>query len=107
MPAQTHLLRLFHLVRRLQQVPGQVVPFAELQRYLLENPSLRNFTGGYELRTFQRDQYLIADTFGITYYRRHEGYRVTETDLLPGDYQRLLDTLELQEFLRLPQALGP
>lgn len=109
MPAQAHFLRLFHLVRRLQQVPGQAVPFAELQRYLLEHPSLRDFPGGYELRTFQRDRHLIADNFGITikYCRRGQGYRVTETDLMPGDHQRLLDAFELQEFLRLPRALGP
>ena len=106
MPAHAHLLRQFYAVQRLQLAKGTPVPFAELQRYLLEQTSVGDF-GGYELRTLQRDIPLIAENFGVTIRsRRNHGYYIAETDPLTDSQQRLLQAFELQEFLRLPAALA-
>ncbi|HET9503820.1 MAG TPA: hypothetical protein VFO93_09775 [Hymenobacter sp.] len=84
MPAHLHLLRQFHLVQRLQAVRGRALPFAELRRYLLEHPSLGDYGGGYELRTFQRDVREVVDLFGISIKsRRGQGYYIAETEQLP------------------------
>lgn len=107
MPARTHLLRQLHLVRRLQAVRGRALPFAEIQRYLLHETSVGDFEGGYTLRTFQRDKQEIIDLFGITICaRKNQGYYIAETEPLLAEHERLLEAVELQEFLRLPQALG-
>ncbi|WP_151089031.1 helix-turn-helix transcriptional regulator [Hymenobacter baengnokdamensis] len=108
MPARAHLLRQFHIVQRLQAVRGRALPFDEIRRYLLEETAVGDYEGGYELRTFQRDKQEIIDLFGITIRaRKNEGYYLAETEPLPADQQRLFEAFELQEFLRLPQALGP
>jgi hypothetical protein len=84
MPAHLHLLRQFHLVQRLQAVRRQALPFAELRRYLLEHPSLGDYGGGCELRTFQRDVCEVVDLFGISIKsRRGQGYYIAETEPLP------------------------
>jgi predicted DNA-binding transcriptional regulator YafY len=108
MPAHLHLLRQFHLVQRLQAVRGRALPFAELRRYLLEHPSLGDYGGGYELRTFQRDVREVVDLFGISIKsRRGQGYYIAETEQLPPGWPQLLAAVELQAFLRLPAALAP
>lgn len=107
MPARAHFLRQLHLVRRLQAVRGRALPFAEIQRYLLAETSVGDLLGSYELRTFQRDKQEIVDLLGITIcHRRGQGYYIAETELLPAEHARLLEAVELQEFLQLPQALG-
>ncbi|GAA3927640.1 WYL domain-containing protein [Hymenobacter algoricola] len=106
MPAHAHLRRQFHLIQRLQQARGRAIPFAELQRYLLESTSVGDFSGGYQLRTFQREIPLMAENFGVTIrHQRGQGYCIAETDPLLPEQQRLLEAFELQEFLRLPAAL--
>ena len=108
MPAHAHPLRQFHVVRKLREARGRPVPFPELQRHLLEQTSVGDFGGGYELRTFQRDRPLIADNFGVSIrHRRGAGYYLAEEDPLPDGQQQLLEAFELREFLRLPAALGP
>jgi len=90
MPAHLHLLRQFHLVQRLQAVRGRALPFAELRRYLLEHPSLGDYGGGYELRTFQRDVREVVDLFGISIKsRRGQGYYIAETEQLPPGWPQL------------------
>ena len=107
MPARAHLLRQLHLVRRLQAVRGRALPFAEIQHYLLHETSVGDFEGGYTLRTFQRDKQEIIDLFGITIRaRKNQGYYIAETEPLLAEHARLLEAVELQEFLRLPVALG-
>jgi len=108
MTTHAHFLRQLLLVLRLQQL-GRAVPFVELRDYLLEQTSLRDLALNYSQRTFQRDLPKIAERFGVTiaHDRRQGGYLITTADPLPDGYQRLLDAFELQEFLRLPTALGP
>jgi hypothetical protein len=107
MPARAHLLRQLHIVRRLQAVRGRALPFAEIQRYLLHETSVGDFESGYTLRTFQRDKQEIIDLFGLTIRaRKNQGYYLAETEPLPAEHVRLLEAVELQEFLRLPVALG-
>ena len=107
MPAHAHLLRQFHLVLKLREARGRPLPFPELQRHLLERTPVGDF-GGYELRTFQRDRPLIAENFGVSIrHRRGAGYYIAETDPLTDGQQQLLEAFEMQEFLRLPAALGP
>ena len=75
---------------------------------MLEQTSVGDFGGDYELRTFQRDRPHIAENFGISIRsRKNQGYYIAETDPLTDGQQQLLDAFELQEFLRLPAALGP
>ncbi|MGI4871035.1 MAG: helix-turn-helix transcriptional regulator [Janthinobacterium lividum] len=103
MPVHAHLLRQLHLVRRLQEARGRAVPFDEIQRYLL------NYTdcGPYEERTFQRDKRLIPELFGVTIRaRRNQGYYIDDDETSATEHQQLLEAFELQEFLRLPQALA-
>ncbi|RZK37906.1 MAG: WYL domain-containing protein [Hymenobacter sp.] len=74
---------------------------------LARNP-IGDFEGGYTLRTFQRDKQEIIDLFGITIRaRKGQGYYLAETEPLPAEHARLLETVELQAFLQLPQALRP
>lgn len=106
MPARAHLLRQLHLMRRLQAARGRALSFAEIQRYLLSETSVGDFDSGYSQRTFQRDIGEITDLFGITIKaRKNEGYYIAKTEVLPAEHERLLEAVELQEFLRLPQAL--
>ncbi|SET50291.1 helix-turn-helix transcriptional regulator [Hymenobacter actinosclerus] len=101
-------LRQLHLITRLQRFPGQPVPFAELRRYLLEQTSVGDRQGSYGERTFGRDRDQIAELFGVSIRsRRHQGYYIAETELLPPGHAALLEALELREFLRLPAALAP
>lgn len=94
-------------MQRLQQARGRAIPFAELQRYLLEQTSVGDFGGSYRLRTFQREIPLMAENFGVSIrHRRGQGYYITETDPLTDGHQRLLEAFELREFLRLPAVLG-
>jgi hypothetical protein len=107
MQTQAHLLRQFHLVLKLREARGRPIPFPELQRHLLEQTSVGDFGGSYELRTFQRDRPLIAENFGVSIrHRRGAGYYVAETNPLTDGQHQLLDAFELQAFLRLPAALG-
>jgi predicted DNA-binding transcriptional regulator YafY len=96
------------VVRRLQAVRGRALPFAELRRYLLHETSAGDFEADYTLRTFQRDKQEIIDLFGLTIrHRRGQGYYLAEAELPPpAEHDRLLEAVELQEFLRLPAALG-
>ncbi len=108
MPAHAHLLRQLHLVRRLQAARGRTLPFAEIRRYLLAETSVGDFASGYSQRTLQRDAREIIDLFGITIRaRKSEGYYIAETEPLLAEHERLLEAVELQEFLRLPRALAP
>ena len=108
MPARAHLLRQFYLVQRLQAGRGRALPFEEIQRYLLEHPSLCDQLPGYERRTLQRDVREVAELFGVTIRsRKNQGYYLAETEELPPGHGALLEALELQEFLRLPEALAP
>ena len=110
MTTHAHLQRQLALVLRLQQTK-RALSFPELQAYLLEQTALRDVTRSYSRRTFERDLKVIAENFGVAirYDARQRGYIVDDTDpcaLLPG-YQRLLEAMELQAFLRLPAALAP
>jgi proteasome accessory factor B len=106
MPARAHLLRQLHLVLGLQAMRGRALPFAEIQSYLLHETSIGDFEGGYTLRTFQRDKQEIIDLFGITIRaRKNQGYYLAEPEPLLAEHTRLLEAVELQEFLRLPVAL--
>lgn len=107
MPARAHLLRQLHLVRRLGEMRGRALPFDEIKRFLLQETSVGDFDSGYSQRTLQRDVREIIDLFGITIKtRKNEGYYIAEAAPLLAEHARLLDAVELQEFLRLPAALG-
>lgn len=94
-------------MQRLRAASGRALPFAEIQRYLLEQTAVGDYDAGYELRTLQRDMHEVADLFGVTIKaRKGQGYYLAETDELPTGWLRLLEAFELQEFLRLPRALG-
>jgi proteasome accessory factor B len=86
-----------------------VTTHAQSRDYLFEQTSLRDLAANYSQRTLQRDLPQIAERFGVTigHDRRAGGYVIVTADPLPEGYQRLLDAFELQEFLRLPAALGP
>ncbi|MDO7887915.1 helix-turn-helix transcriptional regulator [Hymenobacter cheonanensis] len=108
MPARAHLLRQLHLVRRLQAMRGRALPFAEIQRYLLQETSVGDFDAGYSQRTLQRDIGEITELFGITIKsRKAAGYYIAETEALLPEHARLLEAFELQDFFRLPAALAP
>ncbi|RSK44469.1 helix-turn-helix transcriptional regulator [Hymenobacter perfusus] len=105
MPIHAHLLRQFHLVQRLQRASGQLVPFAELQRYLLEQTTVGDLQDGYSRRTSERDRPSIAENFGVTIRnRRGRGYYLDHAEPLTNSQNQLLEAFELQEFLRLPAA---
>ena len=109
MPFKSLLLRQLLLVQRLHQARGNPVPFQELQRYLLDETTVGDFRKSYSRRNFQRDGKVIAEIFGVTIRsRRNKGYYLAaETDeTLTDTHQRLLEAFELQNFLRLPQALA-
>ena len=109
MPFQALLLRQLLLVQRLHQARGNPVPFQELQRYLLDETTVGDFRKSYSKKTFERDGNVIAEIFGVTIRsRRNKGYYLAaETDeALTDTHQRLLEAFELQNFLRLPQALA-
>ena len=107
MPARAHLLRQLHLVRRLQAQHRRPLAFAEIQRYLLTETTVGDLSSSYELRTLQRDIHEITDLFGLRIrHRRGQGYYLAETEPPLADHERLLAAVELQEFLRLPAALG-
>lgn len=109
MQAQAHLVRQFHLVLKLREARGQPIPFEDLQRHLLDHTSVGDFpNASYEQRTLQRDLPHIAQNFGVSIRsRKNLGYYIADEDpLLPGQ-QALFEAFELQEFLRLPAALGP
>lgn len=109
MPARAIILRQMLLVQRLQRgSSGQQVPFEELQRHLLAHSSLADLQPDYSRRTFERDLREIEDHFGLRIRcQRGQGYYIAETDPLGPGHGRLLEALELQEFLRLPAALAP
>lgn len=107
MPARAHLLRQLHLVRRLQAQRGRPLPFAEIQRYLLTETTVGDLSSSYEQRTLQRDIHEITDLFSLTIrHRRGQGYYLADTEPPLADHERLLEAVELQEFLRLPAVLG-
>ncbi|WP_210516107.1 helix-turn-helix transcriptional regulator [Hymenobacter terricola] len=90
------------------QRAGQPVPFAAIQRFILELSPAGDLHEGYSERTFQRDLPLIAETFGFTIKaKRNQGYYLAEQELLLPDQQRLLESVELHAFFQLPKALGP
>ncbi|MBT2557504.1 WYL domain-containing protein [Hymenobacter sp. ISL-91] len=108
MPARAIILRQMLLVQRLQRGSGQRVPFEELQRHLLAHGSLADLQSSYPRRTFERDLREIEDHFGLRIKcQRGQGYYIAETDPQEPGHGRLLEALELQEFLRLPAALAP
>ena len=109
MPFKSLLLRQLLLVQRLHQARGNPVTFQELQRYLLDETTVGDFRKSYSKKTFERDGNVIAEIFGVTIRsRRNKGYYLAaETDeALTDTHQRLLEAFELQNFLRLPQALA-
>ena len=92
------------------QRAGPPVPFAELQRYLLEQSPAGAFTAGYSERTFQRDLPLLAETFGYTIRaRRGQSYYIADYQALLLGRQRLVvgDVVALPAFFRRPAALTP
>ena len=97
-----------HLQRELALQHGpQALPFAEVQACLLAQSVVRDVVSSYTKRMFQRDLRVLAEDFGVTvrFDARQQGYAVASTDLLPAGHQRLLESLELQAFLRSPVAL--
>ena len=108
MKTQVQLQRQMALVLRLQQAK-RAYTFPELQEYLLKQTALCDVMTSYTKRTFQRDLLVIAEDFAIniSYDQQQRGYVLTSIDPLPPGHQRLLEALELQAFLRLPDALAP
>jgi proteasome accessory factor B len=107
MPSHPAQLRQREVLAYLQRV-GRPVPFAAIQRYILEQSPAGDLIRSYSERTFQRDLQLIAEATGFTIKaRRNEGYYVAEQEPLLPDQQRLLDAMALHQFFQLPAALGP
>ncbi|RTQ52329.1 WYL domain-containing protein [Hymenobacter gummosus] len=106
MSVHATLLRQLHLVQLLRHARTPL-PFSRLQRHILEHSSAGDLLTNYTQRTFQRDAQQMQETFGVTIrHRRGQGYYLHETDLLPDGHQRLLEAVELREFLRLPTQLA-
>ena len=107
MPPHPAQIRQREVLAYLQRA-GRPVPFAAIQRYILEQSPVGDLTRSYSERTFQRDLPLIAEATGFTIKaRRNEGYYVAEQEPLLPDQQRLLDAVALHQFFQLPAALGP